>query len=237
MSRSNPHESGQNPAVRWFEWNGERGTVCYYDRDAKQRVDVGGEFAFILLDQLGSVRGWHEPSQSGIYSNEVRDTRQDVLVVKSFKGGPLVEGIYRDIKDRAHAVGGAFVTNCYIAFKHQGEDLAIGSLKFKGSALGAWMEFAQAHRQALYEQAIAITGYTEGKKGRVVYRVPTLAIKPLAVETQRIAVGLDVELQTYLKAYLSRTTHDQVAGSAEAAHVEPAPPPADLTPALDDIPF
>jgi hypothetical protein len=141
MSRSNPSEnSNPNPAVRWFEWNGEKGLVRYYDKELKQNVDVGTEFRFILLDQLGSVRGWHDASDSAIYSNEVKDTRQETLIVKSFKGGTLAEGIYRDIKDRANSVGGQFVANCYIAFKH-GNGLAIGSLRFKGAALGAWMEF------------------------------------------------------------------------------------------------
>ena len=71
----------------------------------------------MLLDQLGGVRGWHEASESGIYSNEVKDTRQDMLVVKAFKGGILAEGIYKDIKDRVNALGGQFVANCYLAFK------------------------------------------------------------------------------------------------------------------------
>ena len=127
MSRSNPHENGlTNPAVRWYEWNGEHGTVRYYDKDAKQNVEVGSDFTFMLLDQLGSVRGWHDASESGIYSNEVKDTRQEVLVVKSFKGGVLAEGIYKDIKDRINTLGGQFVANCYIAFKGTDGGLDIG---------------------------------------------------------------------------------------------------------------
>src|SRR3990167_9486263 len=137
MSRSNPGANGAaNPAVRWFEWNGEHGVVRYYDKDAKKNVDVGSEFRFVLLDERGSVRGWHDPSQSGIYSNEVKDTRQDVLVVKAFKGGPLAEGFYKDIKDRVNAVGGQFNANCYIAFRNGDGALTIGSLRFKGAALG-----------------------------------------------------------------------------------------------------
>ena len=110
MSRSNPSEnSNPNPAVRWFEWNGEKGLIRYYDKDAKQNVDVALPFTFLLLDQLGSVRGWHDASESGIYSNEVKDTRQDVLIVKAYKGGVLAEGIYKDIKDRVNNQGGQLV--------------------------------------------------------------------------------------------------------------------------------
>lgn len=236
MSRSNPHDNGaQNPAVRWFEWNGEQGSVRYYDKDAKQTVDVGSDFTFILLDQLGSVRGWHEPSQSGIYSNEVKDTRQDALIVKAFKGGTLAEGLYKEIKDRVNAVGGQFVANCYIGFKN-GDELEIGSLRFKGAALGAWMEFCKANRSSLYQEAIHINGFTEGKKGRIKFRVPKFSTATLSAETNDIAVGLDVELQEYLNAYLKRNTHDRV---EPPPHDEPPPPSDDWSRPItdDDIPF
>lgn len=240
MSRSNPHESGApNPAKRWFEWNGEAGTVRYYDKDAKKNVDVGSEFTFILLDQLGSVRGWHDTSQSGIYSNEVKDTRQETLIVKAFKGGTLAEGIYKDIKDRVTAVGGQFVANCYIAFKNGGNELEIGSIRFKGAALSAWMEFCKQHRADLYTKAITITGYTEGKKGRITYRMPQLRPVPLSTETNNIALALDAELQNYLTGYLARSKREQVEhpGHEEVAAHEPPPDHGRPPITDDDIPF
>lgn len=214
MSRSNPNQNNPNPAVRFFEWNGEQGTVRYYDKDAKKNIDVALPFTFLLLDELASVRGWNDASNSGIYSNEVRDTRTDVMVVKAFKGGTLAEGLYKDFKDRVSAVGGQFTTNCYIAFKHNGE-LAIGSLKFKGSTLGAWMEFRKANRGDLYSKAINITGYVEGKKGRVVFRVPTFELKPTSKDTDAAAVALDKQLQAWLDGYLSRKTDDRAEPHAE----------------------
>lgn len=247
MSRSNPNENGMpNPAVRWFEWNGENGVVRYYDKDAKVNVEVGSDFTFILLDQLGSVRGWHDASSSGIYSNEVKDTRQDALVVKAFKGGTLAEGIYKDIKDRINTLGGQFVANCYIAFKNGGDKLAIGSLRFKGAALGAWMEFCKNNRADLYKKAIRIHGFTEGKKGRIVFRMPVLSSVELSVETDRQAVALDVALQEFLKSYFKRTRKDQADAHDEPAQREdameeydehvPALTDADV-PEASDIPF
>lgn len=237
MSRSNPSEHAPNPAVRWFEWNGEAGTVRYYDKEKKQNVDVGTDFTFVLLDELGSVRGWHEASQSGIYSNEVRDTRADVLVVKSFKGGTIAEGLYKAIKDRVNVAGGQFVANCYIAFKNGGEGFDIGSIRFKGAALGAWMEFRKAHRADLFKKAVQITGYTEGKKGRVVFRVPTMKLVPLTAETNDIAIGLDKELQEFLTAYLKRAKRDQAETTDRPTDDVPPPDDNDITPNDDDIPF
>jgi hypothetical protein len=237
MSRSNPQENGSpNPAVRWFEWNGEKGLVRYYDKDAKLNVEVGADFTFMLLDQVGCVNGWEDASDSGIYSNEVKDTRQDVLVVKSFKGGTLAEGLYKDIKDRVNAAGGQFVGNLYIAFKN-GEKLSIGSLKFKGAALFAWSEFSKANRGDLYAKAIHIDGFTEGKKGRITYRVPVLKVASLSPETDAAATDLDKLLQTFFESYFNRTKVHQADttrhdASSQVDQYGPVDAPAD-----SDIPF
>lgn len=241
MSRSNPNVNAPNPAVRWFEWNGEHGNVRYYDKEQKKNVDVALPFAFLLLDELASVRGWHDASASGIYSNEVKDTRANLLVVKAFKGGTLAEGLYKDIKDRVHTVGGQFVANCYIAFKHNG-GLSIGSLRFKGAALGAWMEFRKSCRGDLYTKALEIVGFTEGKKGKVIFRVPTFTTRTISDEANTQAVGLDKQLQDWLKDYFTRRTNDQTEHAT--ANGEPigeaAEPPLDesyTVPTDDDIPF
>lgn len=247
MSRSNPHVNAPSPAVRWFEWNGEHGWVRYYDKDKKETIDVPLPFKFLLLDELGSVRGWHDASKSGIYSNEVRDTRTDVLVVKSFKHGTLAEGLYKDIKDRVNTLGGQFVANCYIAFKDNGE-LKIASLRFKGAALGAWMEFRKANRSALYEDAVEISGFTEGKKGRITYRMPAFSTCDVSAETNSAAVALDEELQEWLTAYFNRRTDDRTDTTAPAdeqdgeatpeAYAHAVAPDTYADPiTADDIPF
>jgi hypothetical protein len=246
MSRSNPNENtNPNPAVRWFEWNGEQGVVRYYDKESKKNIDVGSDFTFLLLDQVGRVGGWHDASDSGIYSNEVKDTRQETLIVKALKGGTLAEGLYRDIKDRVKSEGGQYVANCYIAFKNGGNGLAIGSLRFKGAALHAWADFTKDHRSDLYAKAIRINGFTEGKKGKVVFRVPFMETKDVSPETNDAAVELDRKLQEFFDGYFKRTKREQV---EEPDHVEGGDydddddRPYDDTPGAqeltdDDIPF
>jgi hypothetical protein len=255
VSRSNPQHNAPNPAIRWFEWNGETGIVRYYDKAEKKNIDAPLPFKFLLLDELATVRGWHKSTDSAIFANEVRDTRRDVLVVKAFKGGVLAEGRYKEIKDRVNVVGGQFVANCYVGFKHNGE-LEIASLQFKGSALGAWMEFRKANRRDLLERAIEITGFTEGQTGRVVFRVPTFALCNISTRTQNQAVALDKQLQAWIDEYLKRRVSDAAgyAGTADADVNEPsrdgsddaidddAPdfddtPGADNAPGEDDIPF
>jgi len=216
MSRSNPHEGVQNPATRYFKWNGENGIIQYYDRDAKENVDVGSDFKFLLLDQLGTVRGWHDASQSGIWSNEVKDTRADVMIVKAFKGGELASGLYKDIKDRVNAQGGRFNASCYIAYKGD-SGLSIGCLLLKGAALSAWMEFTKANRTDLLKKAVRIHGSTEGKKGRITFHAPVFKVVDTSEETNAAATALDIELQAFLSAYFKKNKKEQVA--APPAHV------------------
>lgn len=204
MSRSNPTATLSNPSTRWFEWNGEKGEIYYYDKEAKKQVSVGSDFTFMVLDVLSVIKGWHDPSQSGIISNEIRDSRNEPFVVRSFKGGELASGLYADIKDRVNSVGGNFTANIYIAFR-DGKDLKLGSIQFKGAALGSWMEFQKNNRKAIFEKAIRIKGSTEGQKGRIIYKMPSFFITEVGEESAAQAEAIDRdELQPYLKAYLGR---------------------------------
>lgn len=226
MSRSNPSDNQPNPSTRWFEWSGGNtgGFVRHYDKEAKSNQTDPLPFTFIVLDELAKVSGWHENSESGIYSNEVRDTRQEVMLVRSFKGGELANGLYANIRDRIGNLGGYFQASIYIAYK-EGNGLRLGNLALAGAALQSWMEFRRAHRADIYKGAVTITGYTEGKKGSVVYRVPTFAMRALGDASNAQAIELDQELQAYLKGYLSRTREEQSRQTEKIAATE-TPVPA-----------
>lgn len=215
MSRSNPTDGARNPATRWFEWTGGKdgGFVRWYDKEAKRNVDVALPFTFLLLDELSTVKGWHEPSESGIYANEVRDTRQDVLVVRSFKGDELANGVYRDIKDMIAVKGGHYVASLYIAYK-EGNELKLGNLGLKGAAAGRWMEFKRTaptkkdatgkNVRAYFADAVKIAAFEDAKKGGTAYRVPVFKLIEISQETNNQALALDAELQAYLSEYLKR---------------------------------
>lgn len=255
MSRSNPTDGARNPSTRWFEWAGgdDGGHVRWYDKDTKETVKIDGPFTFLLLDELSTVKGWHDPSESGIFSNEVRDTRQDVLVVRSFKGGELASGVYTSIRDRIKAQGGHYCASLYLAFK-EGEALRIGNLNLKGAAAGAWMEFKRAapakkdangkSLRAYFVDAIKIASFEQLKKGATVYRVPTFTFATVTDATNQQAAALDVELQAFLTDYLKRPKAEAVKppenGNAAPEEQEPQPGPdaaRRLAEMEDDIPF
>ena len=252
MSRSNPSTHISHPCTRWFEWKGEQGKIQYYDKNSKANVDVGNDFKFILLDQLSVVKGWHEPSESGITSNEVRDTKAETMVVRAFKGGLLAEGFYAQIRDRVKASGGRFNATLYIAYK-DGPDLTLklGALQIKGAALNAWVEFVKKNRDDLYKKGIYIKGSTEGKKGSVTFQVPNFRLIETNDATNAQAVELDKVLQEYLTNYFKRTRIEQVAQAPAPVgeeiqnspreeiqnHPDAEPKPEPAEPIGDDVPF
>lgn len=208
MSRSNPTQNISHPCTRWFEWAGDKGVVRYYDKESKKNVEVGSNFKFIFLDSLSGVTGWHEKSQSGIVSNEVRDAKKDVMEVRSFKGGPLVTGIYSQIKEKVAFLGGYFATNIYIAYKGA-SGLEIGSLRLGGAALNSWIEFQKRNRMLLLEKAVRITGFEEGTKGKIVFRTPKFELEDATPESNAKSIELDKVLQKYLEQYLKKPVDEQ----------------------------
>lgn len=253
MSRSNPTDGVRNPSTRWFTWagGGDQGFIEWYDKDAKNNVRVDGAFTFLLLDELSTVKGWHEASESGIYANEVRDLRSDVLVVKSFKGGELASGLYTTIRDTIIAKGGHYHGSIYIAYK-EGDSLKLGNLGLKGAALSAWMEFKKQSPskkdangksiKAYFVDAVSVTGFVDGKKGGTKFRTPTFALKEVSGATNDQAVALDAELQAFFADYLKRPKSEAAKPTNGAAQEEEPPPPGEppRTPfddMADDLPF
>jgi hypothetical protein len=250
MSRSNPTEGVRNPSTRWFEWAGgdNGGFIRWYNKDTKENVKAPEPFVFLLLDELSTVKGWHEPSESGIYANEVRDTRQEALTVRSFNGGELASGLYSEIREKIVAKGGHYVASLYIAYKAApGDPLVIANLHLKGAAAGAWMDFKKAaptkktpdgkSLRAYFVDAVKIDGFEQQKKGATSFRVPKFALHPVSDATNQQAGALDAELQAFLADYLKRP-------KAEAKPApEPEPDPFEQAPAgqfedfKDDIPY
>ena len=221
MSRSNPTEGARNPSTRWFEWAGgaDGGFVRWYDKEKKEHVKVEGAFVFLLLDELSTVKGWHEGSESAIYANEVRDLRQEVLVVRSFEGGELASGLYGAIRDRVSAIGGHYCTSIYLAYK-ESDGLKLGNLSLKGAALSAWMDFkrnAPTKKDAsgksvkgYFTDAVKIGDFQQAKKGGTTYRVPVFSLAPVSEGTNQQAVALDLELQAFLADYFKRPKSEAV---------------------------
>ena len=199
MSRSQPNIS-KNPAVRFMEWNGEKGNLKYYDKTAGEKgenIEVPLPFTFLWLDQTSKVGGWNDAAERSIYSNEVRNISQEALTVRTSGSNIIAQGLYSEIKEKVKSNGGHYIASMYVAFKLD-DELVIGNLGLKGAALQSWMEFYRKHQSEIHEKAVKISGFQEGKKGSITFKVPEFEIQEAAQETTDKAIELDKELQKFL---------------------------------------
>lgn len=207
MSRSAP-STASSPAARYFDWAAEKGELQYYDKEKKENVTVKLPFSFLVLDEVSQVGGGVKVNGKfeGYWSNAVKNLNTQIITVRS-KGGIVAQGLYATLKERK---GLHYVKGLYIAFYDENKQLQIGFIKFKGSSLGAWFEFAKTVRD-ICKGAFTIKSRSEvihGDKGD--YYTPEFSHKlDISEESDAAAVELDVQLQEYLAAYFAHKGTDE----------------------------
>lgn len=251
MSFSNPQ--AKNPATRFMQWRGgaeafkdektgkvkhEGGRVTWYDKENQTDVEVPLPFSFIVLDSLHTITGFSESDHSGFWSNEVRDLKNEMLVVRT-KSGIKARGTYDQIKDEIKAQGAKYTQSVYIAYKDESGELAIGHIKIAGSALTSWIEFQK--KFDIEQCAVFITDEPKlEKKGSNYYFSPVFEGQNISDSTRKEVIALDEQLQKYLNTYLARKpdTTEPVADDNDdddTPEIEDADGPVTL-PADDDEP-
>jgi hypothetical protein len=144
---------------------------------------------------MHTVKGWHDKSQSGIYANEVKSIGQEQIEVKSFKGGVLAKGIYKDIKEIIGNVGGHYSKSIYIMTP----DGEIYNLSFKGSCVQEWGDFTNKCKTRLADEWISIGASDSRQKGKVKYSVPVFTFaKSLTDKESQLADQVYEELERKL---------------------------------------
>lgn len=196
MSFSQPTKV-ENPALHFYEWR--NGQLSRYDKEKKENIVVKLPYTFGVLDECTTTTGFHEPSNSGIFSNEIKDLSRQTLRVRAFKGGDIATGLYAEIKDKIKANGGRYTRSVYIAEK-VGSGYVISNIKFTGAAFSAWLDFTRAHN--VEQGIVTLTGSTEGKKGATTYQIPTFEFGELTDEQIATFTTLDKDLQAYLTRYM-----------------------------------
>jgi hypothetical protein len=241
MSRSNPNAEMSNPSTRFFEWSGGSGQVKYYDKENKEDIFVELPFTFLVLDQLSTIKGYSDADKSGYWSNEVRDLRKEIFVVRT-KAGIVKTGYYADLVD-IQAKGAKYAKSVYIAYFNDERELVIGNIKMYGSAIGAWIEFCKANN--VNNDAVSLVDATPEKKGKTDYFVPVFKRKDVSDATNETAIELDKQLQTYLSVYFDKpletaTTEEKVDDYIDQRNAEInnfVPPPESNYQTDEEIPF
>ena len=206
MSRSEKQLG--NPASQFWRWSSEQKCFVYWDKDKGEDgelVHVPENTPFIVLDQLNTVVGYDKESESGIYSNEVRNIKTQTFYVRAGKK-MFAQGVWDEIKKYS---GPKFAKSVYALAKIDGEYKTV-NIKMSGSACSEWFDFVKASggERKLYEDVVIACVGADGphKNGATVYFKPKFKVvsRKLSEDTGKLALDADKELQEYLKAHLDK---------------------------------
>ena len=190
-----------NPATKFIDWKSRDKDFEYYDKEKQEKVKIPLPFKFLVLEELHTVKGWNDATESGIFSNEVKYISKEEMTVKPFKGNVIAKGLYKDIKVDVKAAGGHYTKSIYIVTT----DGLLCNLQLKGSVVQAWGEFTQKTRTRLTDEWVTVKTAKQEKKGSVTYSVPEFLFDGFLskAEVKKADAVFDV-LENYLNTYLKR---------------------------------
>jgi hypothetical protein len=218
MSISQPKLT--NPCQKFLEYSGDSGQFYYYDKEKEVKVEIPLPIYFVCLDELSTISGFNEKHGCGIFSNEVHSTVNEILRVRTFKGGVSIVGKYKEISDEVKAAGGKFTKSVY-AMLVGGKDVKpeLVNFKFKGSAFNGWLD----KKFSPYEYVTGIVGLEEATKGKTKYQIPVFKPFKLADALLDKAREYDVILQAYLTEYKAQIP-ETITAKAETQEEDNTPP-------------
>lgn len=179
--------------------------MYYYDKDSRQEVIVPTPFKFIVLDVLNVIGGFHKQSRSGVFSNEVRNLKEEKLVVRN-REGVLLEGLYADFRDRMQSKGAKFGNSIYLSYQENGE-WKLGNLNVVGAGFSSWVDFKK-NRYLDSDPGAGIAEWTPETNGDTEYFAPVFKSWQVPAADLSVAAELDKTLQAYLSSRGSAVKED-----------------------------
>lgn len=201
ISHQQESNKSSNPTTKYLEWKSNDKSFSFYDKSKGENVKVELPFKFVFLQHYHTVKGWSDASGSGIYSNEVYFIGSEPMSVKSFKGGVIAEGLYKDIKPSITNAGGKYHRSVYVML----EDGSLANISFKGAVVREWSIFMENNANSCDVKWVEVNTATEQKKGSVKYTTPDFTLgasisKADSVKADKVAG----EFQEYISSYLKK---------------------------------
>lgn len=201
ISHTNEAPKSANPTSKYLEWKSNDKSFSYYDKAAGKNVKVELPLKFLFLQNYHTVKGWNDSSESGIYSNEVFFIGSEPMTVRSFKGGVIAEGLYKDIKPVIINAGGKYNRSIYVML----EDGTVANISLKGSAVRQWSDFMESNKGSVENQFIEVLTSNDEKKGSIKYSTPNFTMGSDLTKTQSLkADNVTAELKAYLDGYFNK---------------------------------
>ena len=123
------------------------------------------------------------------------------MTVRSFKGGVIAEGLYKDIKPTITAAGGKYNRSIYVML----EDGTVANISLKGSGVRQWSDFMEANKNLIDNQWVEVLTSNDEKKGSIKYSTPEFTVGAnLTKQDSAKADDVASELKTYLDGYFKK---------------------------------
>lgn len=198
MSRTT-NEKLVSPCSKFISW--KNGTFSYWDKATESNIEIKIPVRFLVLDTLNTIKGYSDTDQSGFWSNEVRDTKKEIITVYT-KVGVKAKGLYEQVKANPACTGAKYCQSVYIALV-EGDKLSLANIQMTGAAVSAWIDFTKDND--LYKGAIEVNSSIEGKKGATKYQIPVFTKVDVTDKINKEAENLDKTLQEYLALYFKKS--------------------------------
>jgi hypothetical protein len=202
---SEKSNSSNNPTKRYLDWKSNNKSFEYYDKEAGEKVSVELPLKFVFLQHYHTVKGWHDASQSGIYSNEVFYIGSEEMNVKSFKGGSIASGLYKDIKVDLMNAGAKYHRSVYVML----EDGTIANVSMKGAVVKEWSDFIDVNKSLVDTKWVEVSSTKDQKKGSIKYSTPEFKLggdlNPNDIKNADRSAEM---LKEYLDAYFGKVEEE-----------------------------
>ena len=211
----------EHPSKFRISFKGDTGEWEIYNKATKEKSRVPSEkFVFMPLIRTSGASGYYQPAQMGYWSNEIQDSRSEVLEVMGNDKSVFVKGLWKQIKEKCNERNISFIANLYVAIKVDGA-YAIAVIELKTTALVAFGDFSKSlitltgKSNAVYNTAVKVGKLTPKKNGSVNYVVPTFVAVPVSEGGMIESGKLADTCISFLEAYFE--------GSPEAEQQAQAP--------------
>ena len=129
--------------------------------------------------------------------------------VKSFKGGPIASGLYKEIKIDIMNAGGKYHRSVYVML----EDGSIANVSMKGAVVKEWSDFIEANKSLVDNKWVEISSTKDQKKGSIKYSTPEFKLGgDLSSDDLRNADNAAETLKEYLDAYFGKVEEELEVG-------------------------
>lgn len=196
----NQNSGSTNPATKFLNWKSNDKAFSYYDKEKSENIALKLPLKFQFLEDFHTVKGWHDKSESGIYSNEVKYISKEELTVNAFKGGEIATGIYTDIRSKVRDNGGVYNRSVYVVL----EDGTIANIALKGSGVSAYSDFMKEHSNKIEGHWMVVASAKDLKKGATKYSTPVFEIgERFTSNEMKLADECYKVISTYYEGYSS----------------------------------